>query len=200
MYTNPFGKTEKNLFDGIGYGNLSDIALYYIGGIIKHAKALNAITNPTLSSYKRLVPGFEAPVKLAYSSRNRSASIRIPYTTNSKARRIEVRFPDPMCNPYLGFSALLLAGLDGINNKIHPGEAMDKNLYDLPREEQENVPTVASSLEEALKALGNDRRFLVSTGVFSDDFIDSYIELKMKEVDRGRQTVTPLDFELYYGL
>ena len=147
-----------------------------------------------------LVPGFEAPVKLAYSSRNRSASIRIPYTTNSKARRIEVRFPDPMCNPYLGFSALLLAGLDGINNKIHPGEAMDKNLYDLPREEQENVPTVASSLEEALKALGNDRRFLVSTGVFSDDFIDSYIELKMKEVDRGRQTVTPLDFELYYGL
>lgn len=193
-------KDGKNLFDGIGYGNLSDMALYYIGGVIKHAKALNAITNPTLSSYKRLVPGFEAPVKLAYSSRNRSASIRIPYTTSAKARRIEVRFPDPMCNPYLGFSALLLAGLDGIQNKIHPGEAMDKNLYDLPKEEQKNVPTVAASLDEALNALDSDRQFLVTTGVFSNDFIDSYIELKMKEVDRGRQAVSPLDFELYYAL
>ena len=149
---------------------------------------------------KRLVPGFEAPVKLAYSSRNRSASIRIPYTTSAKARRIEVRFPDPMCNPYLGFSALLLAGLDGIQNKIHPGEAMDKNLYDLPKEEQKNVPTVAASLDEALNALDSDRQFLVTTGVFSNDFIDSYIELKMKEVDRGSQAVSPLDFELYYAL
>ena len=143
-------KDGKNLFAGNGYAGLSDLALYYIGGIIKHARALNAITNPTTNSYRRLVPGFEAPVKLAYSARNRSASLRIPFVSSEKARRVEVRFPDPMANSYLAFSAMLMAGLDGIQNKLHPGEAADKNLYDLPPEENAKIPTVCSSLEQAL--------------------------------------------------
>lgn len=193
-------KDGENLFSGNGYAGLSDTALYYIGGIIKHARALNAITNPGINSYKRLVPGFEAPVKLAYSARNRSASIRIPHVTNPKARRVEVRFPDPLCNPYLGFAAMLMAGLDGIENKIHPGEAADKNLYDLPPEENAKIPTVASSLEEALNALDADRDFLLKGGVFTNDMIDAYIALKRKEVLRAQMAVTPLDFDLYYSL
>ncbi|MFZ9036003.1 MAG: glutamate--ammonia ligase [Francisellaceae bacterium] len=193
-------KSGKNIFAGDEYGGLSETALYYIGGIIRHAKALNAFTNPGTISYKRLVPGFEAPVLLAYSARNRSASIRIPYVSSAKARRIEVRFPDPMANPYLAFSAMLMAGLDGIKNKIHPGDAMDKNLYDLPPEELINIPTVASSLEEALVSLDEDHDFLTQGGVFSQDFIDSYIDLKMEEVDRLRMTPHPVEFEMYYSL
>lgn len=193
-------KDGVNLFSGNGYSGLSDLALYYIGGVIRHARALNAITNPGINSYKRLVPGFEAPVKLAYSARNRSASIRIPHVTNPKARRIEVRFPDPLCNPYLGFAALLMAGLDGIENKIHPGEAADKNLYDLPPEENALIPTVAPSLECALDALDADREFLLKGGVFSNDMIDAYIAVKRREVQRARMAVTPLDFDLYYSL
>lgn len=193
-------KDGTNLFSGNGYAGLSDIALYYIGGIIKHARALNAITNPGINSYRRLVPGFEAPVKLAYSASNRSASIRIPHVTSAKARRIEVRFPDPLCNPYLGFAALLMAGLDGIQNKIHPGEAADKNLYDLPPEENAKIPTVCSSLDQALEALDKDREFLTRGDVFSNDFIDSYIELKMHDVTLSRMAVTALDFDLYYSL
>ena len=192
-------KDGKNLFSGDQYGGLSELALYYIGGIIKHAHALNAFTNASTNSYKRLVPHFEAPVMLAYSARNRSASIRIPYITNPKARRIEVRFPDSSANPYLAFAALLLAGLDGIKNKIHPGEAMDKDLYDLPPEEADNIPQVAFSLEEALRALDSDREFLKQGGVFSDDFIDSYLQLKRQEVEKMRLQVHPLEFELYYG-
>jgi len=176
------------------------MALYYIGGIIKHAKALNAITNPGTNSYKRLVPGFEAPVMLAYSARNRSASIRIPYVTSAKARRIEVRFPDPTANPYLAFTAMMMAGLDGIQNKIHPGDAMDKNLYDLPPEEAKAVPQVCSSLEMALEALDQDREFLTRGGVFSNDMIDAYIELKMEEVTRFRMTTHPVEFAMYYSL
>lgn len=193
-------KDGVNLFNGNGYGGLSDIALYYIGGVIKHARALNAITNPGINSYKRLVPGFEAPVKLAYSSRNRSASIRIPYVVSPKARRIEVRFPDPLCNPYLGFSALLMAGLDGIENKIHPGEAADKNLYDLPPEENAKIPTVAPHLSDALDALERDHEFLTRGGVFTEDFIEAYLKEKRKEVDRANMAVTALDFDLYYSL
>lgn len=193
-------KDGQNLFSGNGYSGLSDMALYYIGGIIKHARALNAITNPGTNSYKRLVPGFEAPVKLAYSACNRSASIRIPHVTNPKARRVEVRFPDPLCNPYLGFAAMLMAGLDGIQNKIHPGEAADKNLYDLPPEENAKIPTVALSLYDALMALDEDREFLTRGGVFSDEFIDSYIELKMKDVQRERMAVTAVDFDLYFSI
>lgn len=193
-------KDGQNLFSGNGYSGLSDMALYYIGGIIKHARALNAITNPGTNSYKRLVPGFEAPVKLAYSACNRSASIRIPHVTNPKARRVEVRFPDPLCNPYLGFAAMLMAGLDGIQNKIHPGEAADKNLYDLPPEENAKIPTVAPSLYDALMALDEDREFLTRGGVFSDEFIDSYIELKMKDVQRERMAVTAVDFDLYFSI
>ena len=193
-------KDGTNLFSGNGYAGLSDIALYYIGGIIKHARALNAITNPGINSYRRLVPGFEAPVKLAYSASNRSASIRIPHVTSAKARRIEVRFPDPLCNPYLGFAALLMAGLDGIQNKIHPGEAADKNLYDLSPEENAKIPTVCSSLDQALEALDKDREFLTRGDVFSNDFIDSYIELKMHDVTLSRMAVTALDFDLYYSL
>lgn len=193
-------KDGQNLFSGNGYSGLSDMALYYIGGIIKHARALNAITNPGTNSYKRLVPGFEAPVKLAYSACNRSASIRIPHVTNPKARRVEVRFPDPLCNPYLGFAAMLMAGLDGIQNKIHPGEAADKNLYDLPPEENAKIPTVAPSLHDALMALDEDREFLTRGGVFSDEFIDSYIELKMKDVQRERMAVTAVDFDLYFSI
>jgi glutamine synthetase type I len=193
-------KDGKNLFAGDGYAGLSEFALFYIGGIIKHARALNAITNPTTNSYKRLVPGFEAPVKLAYSARNRSASIRIPHVPNPKGRRIETRFPDPMANPYLAFSALLMAGLDGVQNKIHPGEAADKNLYDLPPEEDAKIPTVCSSLDQALEYLDKDREFLTRGGVFTDGMIDAYIALKMDEVTRFRMTTHPVEFEMYYSL
>ncbi len=193
-------KDGTNLFAGNGYAGLSEFALYYIGGIIKHARALNAITNPGTNSYKRLVPGFEAPINLAYSARNRSASIRIPYVNSPKARRIEVRFPDPTANPYLAFSAMLMAGLDGVQNKIHPGEPIDKNLYDLPPEEAKKVPNVCSSLDMALDNLDRDREFLTRGGVFTDDFIDAYIELKMQEVTRFRMTTHPIEFDMYYAL
>jgi glutamine synthetase len=193
-------KDGKNLFAGNGYAGLSEFALYYIGGIIKHARALNAITNPGTNSYKRLVPGFEAPVMLAYSARNRSASIRVPFVQSDKARRIEVRFPDPTANPYLAFAAMLMAGLDGVENKIHPGEAASKNLYDLPPEEEAKIPTVCSSLDQALEHLDKDRGFLTKGGVFSDDFISAYIELKMEEVTRFRMTTHPVEFDMYYSL
>ena len=193
-------KDGKNLFAGNGYAGLSEIALYYIGGIIKHAKALNAITNPGTNSYKRLVPGYEAPVMLAYSAKNRSASIRIPHVASEKGRRIEVRFPDPSANPYLAFTALMMAGLDGIQNKIHPGDAADKNLYDLPPEEEAKIPKVCHSLEMALDALDADRDFLTRGGVFSNEMIDAYIELKMEEVNKFRMTTHPVEFEMYYSL
>ncbi|KKC98684.1 MULTISPECIES: glutamate--ammonia ligase [Photobacterium] len=193
-------KDGQNLFAGDKYGGLSELALYYIGGIIKHARAINAFANPSTNSYKRLVPGFEAPVMLAYSARNRSASIRIPVVPSPKARRIEARFPDPAANPYLAFACLLMAGLDGIKNKIHPGEAMDKDLYDLPAEEAAEIPKVAESLEIALKALDEDREFLTAGGVFSDDFIDSYIALKSKDVERINMATHPLEFDLYYSV
>ncbi|HSV84058.1 MAG TPA: type I glutamate--ammonia ligase [Ramlibacter sp.] len=193
-------KDGKNLFAGEGYAGLSEFALYYIGGIIKHARALNAITNPGTNSYKRLVPGFEAPVKLAYSARNRSASIRIPYVPNPKGRRIEVRFPDPSCNPYLGFAAMLMAGLDGVENKIHPGEAATKDLYHLPPEEDAKIPTVCHSLDQALDYLNEDRSFLTKGGVFTDSMLDAYIELKMQEVQRFRMTTHPIEFDMYYSL
>jgi glutamine synthetase len=193
-------KDGKNLFAGDGYAGLSEFALYYIGGIIKHARALNAITNPGTNSYKRLVPGFEAPVKLAYSSRNRSASIRIPHVPNPKGRRIETRFPDPSANPYLCFSALLMAGLDGVQNKIHPGEAASKDLYHLPPEEDAKIPTVCSSLDQALEYLDKDREFLTKGGVFSDTMLDAYIELKMQEVTRFRMATHPVEFDMYYSL
>ena len=193
-------KDGKNLFSGDGYAGLSEFALYYIGGIIKHARALNAITNPGTNSYKRLVPHYEAPVKLAYSAKNRSASIRIPNVASDKARRVEARFPDPLCNPYLGFAALLMAGLDGIENKIHPGEAATKDLYHLPPEEDKLVPTVCSSLDQALEALNADRAFLTKGGVFTDAWIDAYIELKMQEVTRSRVEVSPVEYDMYYSL
>jgi len=193
-------KDGKNLFAGDGYAGLSEFALFYIGGIIKHARALNAITNPTTNSYKRLVPGYEAPVKLAYSSRNRSASIRIPFVANPKGRRVEARFPDPMMNPYLGFSAMLMAGLDGVENKIHPGEAATKDLYHLPPEEDAKIPTVCSSLEMALENLDKDRSFLTKGGVFTDAYLDAYIELKMQDVQRMRMTTHPVEFDMYYSL
>ncbi|SSY81140.1 type I glutamate--ammonia ligase [Alysiella crassa] len=193
-------KDGKNLFSGDGYAGLSEMALYYIGGIIKHAKALNAITNPSTNSYKRLVPHFEAPVKLAYSAKNRSASIRIPAVSSPKAVRIEARFPDPMANPYLTFAALLMAGLDGIANKIHPGDPATKNLYDLPPEEDAQVPTVCASLEEALKALADDHEFLLRGGVFSKDWIDAYIAFKQEDVRRMQMAPHPLEFEMYYSL
>ena len=192
-------KDGKNLFAGNGYAGLSEFALYYIGGIIKHARALNAITNPGTNSYKRLVPGFEAPVKLAYSARNRSASIRVPYVQSDKARRIEVRFPDPTANPYLAFAAMMMAGLDGVQNKIHPGDPADKNLYDLPPEEDAKIPTVCASLEEALASLDKDREFLTRGGVFSNEMIDAYIELKMQDVTRFRMTTHPVEFDMYYS-
>jgi glutamine synthetase type I len=192
-------KGGKNLFSGNGYAGLSELALYYIGGIIKHARALNAITNPGTNSYKRLVPGFEAPVKLAYSARNRSASIRVPYVQSDKARRIEVRFPDPIANPYLAFAAMMMAGLDGIQNKIHPGDPADKNLYDLPPEEDAKIPTVCSSLEQALDYLDKDREFLTRGGVFSNEMIDAYIELKMEEVTKFRMTTHPVEYDMYYS-
>ncbi len=193
-------KGGQNLFAGNKYAGLSELALYYIGGIIKHARALNAFCNPGTNSYKRLVPGFEAPVMLAYSARNRSASIRIPYVANPKGRRIEVRFPDPTANPYLAFSAMLMAGLDGIQNKIHPGEPMDKDLYDLPPEEEAQIPKVCHSLEMALEHLDQDRAFLKAGGVFTDDVIDSYISLKMQEVTRLRMTSHPVEYDMYYSL
>ena len=193
-------KGGKNLFTGDGYGGLSDTALFYIGGIIKHARALNAFTNPLTNSYKRLVPGFEAPVMLAYSARNRSASIRIPYVANPKGRRIEVRFPDAGANPYFAFAAMMMAGLDGIQNKTHPGAAMDKDLYDLPPEEEKKVPTVCHALDQALDALDKDRKFLTAGGVFTDDLIDAYIGLKMADVTRMRMTTHPIEFDMYYSV
>jgi glutamine synthetase len=193
-------KDGVNLFAGDGYAGLSEFALYYIGGIIKHARALNAITNPGTNSYKRLVPGFEAPVMLAYSARNRSASCRIPYVSNPKARRIEIRFPDPMQSGYLTFAALMMAGLDGIKNQIDPGAASDKDLYDLPPEEEKNIPKVCHSLDMALEALDKDREFLKAGGVFSDDFIDGYIDLKMQEVTKFRAATHPLEYALYYAI
>jgi glutamine synthetase len=193
-------KDKKPVFAGNKYADLSETCLYYIGGILKHAKALNAFTNPSTNSYKRLVPGYEAPVLLAYSSRNRSASCRIPYTTNPKAKRVEIRFPDPTANPYLAFAAMLMAGLDGIKNKIHPGDAMDKNLYDLPPKELKKIPTVCGSLREALQALDKDRKFLTAGGVFDDDQIDAYIELKMEDVMRFEMTPHPVEFAMYYSV
>jgi glutamine synthetase len=193
-------KDGKNLFTGNGYGGLSDVALYYIGGIIKHARAINAFTNSLTNSYKRLVPGFEAPVMLAYSARNRSASIRIPYVSNPKGRRIEVRFPDAGSNPYFAFAAMMMAGLDGIQNKLHPGEAMDKDLYDLPPEEEKKIPTVCHALDQALDALDKDRDFLTRGGVFTNDLIDAYIGLKMQEVTRLRMTTHPIEFDMYYSV
>jgi glutamine synthetase len=193
-------KDGKNLFTGDLYGGLSETALYYIGGIFKHARAINAFANASTNSYKRLVPGFEAPVMLAYSARNRSASVRIPFVTNPKARRIEVRFPDSTANPYLAFSAMMMAGLDGIQNKIHPGDAMDKDLYDLPAEEAMAIPTVCSSLEMALEALDNDREFLTAGDVFTNDMIDGYLALKAEEVRQLNMTTHPVEFDLYYSL
>jgi glutamine synthetase len=192
-------KNGKPIMAGNKYADLSQECLWYIGGIIKHAKALNAFTNPSTNSYKRLVPGYEAPVLLAYSARNRSASCRIPFTTNPKAKRVEVRFPDPMATPYLAFAAMLLAGLDGIQNKIDPGPAMDKDLYDLPPRELKKIPTVCGSLREALANLDKDRAFLKAGGVFNDDFIDSYIELKMHDVMRFEMTPHPVEFTMYYS-
>jgi glutamine synthetase len=189
----------KPLFAGNGYAGLSDMCLYFIGGIIKHAKSVNAFTNPTTNSYKRLVPGYEAPVLLAYSARNRSASCRIPYGAGAKAKRVEVRFPDAMANPYLAYAALFMAGLDGIENKIHPGDAMDKNLYDLPPEELAQVPTVCGSLREALESLEADHAYLLKGDVFSKDQIESYIELKMEDVARWEMTPSPVEFDMYYS-
>ncbi|HTE43042.1 MAG TPA: glutamate--ammonia ligase [Steroidobacteraceae bacterium] len=193
-------KEGKALFAGDKYAGLSEMALFYIGGIIKHAKAINAFTNSSTNSYKRLVPGFEAPVMLAYSARNRSASIRIPWVANPKGRRIEVRFPDSTANPYLAFAAMLMAGLDGIANKIHPGEPADKDLYDLEPEEAKLIPEVCYSLEQALESLDKDRGFLKAGGVFTDDVIDAYIALKMQEVTKVRMSTHPLEFELYYSV
>jgi len=192
-------KGGKNLFAGDGYAGLSEFALFYIGGIIKHAKSLNAFTNPGTNSYKRLVPGFEAPINLAYSARNRSASCRIPYVASDKGRRVEVRFPDPTANPYLCFAALLMAGLDGVQNKIHPGDPLDKNLYDLEPEEAAKVPHPCASLDEALENLDKDRAFLTRGGVFTDDMLDAYIGLKYEEVQRFRMTTHPIEFEMYYS-
>jgi glutamine synthetase len=193
-------KDGENVFAGDGYAGLSETALFYIGGIIKHARALNAFTNASTNSYKRLVPGFEAPVMLAYSARNRSASIRIPYEPSPKGKRIEVRFPDPTANPYLAFAAMLMAGLDGIQNKIHPGDAADKDLYDLPPEEGKAIPTVAPTFDVALDALDADREFLTAGGVFSDDMIDAYIDLKRGEIERLNMTTHPVEFEMYYSV
>ncbi len=193
-------KDGVNLFAGDKYAGLSELALYYIGGIIKHAKALNAFTNPSTNSYKRLVPHFEAPVMLAYSARNRSASIRIPLVPSAKARRIECRFPDPAANPYLAFAAQLMAGIDGIQNKIHPGDAMDKDLYDLPAEEAANIPQVATSLDEALNELDKNRAIFTKGGVMSDDMIDAYIAIKRAEARKVSMAVHPLEFELYYSV
>ncbi len=193
-------KGGNNIMAGDAYAGLSEEALYYIGGIIKHTRAINAFSNPATNSYKRLVPGFEAPVMLAYSARNRSASIRIPFVNSAKARRIEVRYGDPAANPYLMFTAMLMAGLDGIKNKIHPGDAADKDLYDLPPEEEAQIPKVCASLEEALAALDADRDFLKAGGVMDDDMIDAYIDLKMQDVQRIRMTPHPIEFDMYYSV
>ncbi|MCP4700338.1 MAG: glutamate--ammonia ligase [Gammaproteobacteria bacterium] len=194
------GKDGNNLFAGEKYGGLSEMALYYIGGLLKHARALNAFTNAATNSYKRLVPGFEAPVLLAYSARNRSATVRIPFVPSPKARRIELRFPDSTGNPYFVFTAMMMAGLDGIINKIEPGAPMDKDLYDLPPEEEKNIPTVCHSLDMALEALQQDHEFLIAGGVFTKDVIDAYIDLKMEEVTRLRMTTHPVEFDMYYSL
>lgn len=193
-------KDGNNIFAGDKYGGLSQEALWYIGGIFKHARAINAFTNASTNSYKRLVPGFEAPVLLAYSARNRSASVRIPWVSSQKARRIELRFPDPAGNPYFSFTAMLMAGLDGIQNQIDPGAPADKDLYDLPPEEEKKIPTVCHSLDQALEALDNDRDFLKAGGVMTDDMIDGYIELKMEEVTRMRMTTHPVEFDMYYSI
>jgi len=193
-------KGGKPLFAGDKYADLSQEALWFIGGILKHAKTLNAFTNPSTNSYKRLIPGFEAPVLRAYSARNRSGCVRIPWAESPKAKRVEARFPDPAANPYLAFSALLMAGLDGIRNKIDPGEPSDKDLYDLPPEEEAEIPKVARSFEEALMALDADRKFLTAGGVFTDDMIDGYLELKMEEVQRLNMTTHPVEFDMYYSL
>ncbi len=193
-------KDGKPQFAGNEYAGLSESCLYYIGGIIKHAKALNAFTNPSTNSYKRLVPGFEAPVLLAYSARNRSASCRIPHGTSPNSKRVEIRFPDPTANPYLCFAAMLMAGLDGIKNKIHPGDAMDKDLYDLPPAQLKRIPTVSASLREALDCLIKDHKFLLEGGVFDKDQIDAYIELKMEEVIRFEHTPHPVEFDMYYSV
>lgn len=193
-------KAGENIFAGDQYGGLSETALYYIGGIFKHARAINAFANASTNSYKRLVPGYEAPVLLAYSARNRSASCRIPYVSNPKGRRIEIRFPDSTANPYLAFTAMLMAGLDGIQNKIHPGEPGDKDLYDLPPEEEKKIATVAHSFDIALESLDKDREFLLAGGVFSDDAIDAYIDLKMEEVQRMRMSTHPAEFDMYYSV
>ena len=193
-------KDGKPTFAGDEYSGLSENCLYYIGGIIKHAKALNAFTNPSTNSYKRLVPGFEAPVLLAYSARNRSASCRIPFGSSPKSKRVEVRFPDPAANPYLSFAAMLMAGLDGIKNKLHPGDAMDKDLYDLPPQELKEIPTASASLREAVENLDRDREFLIAGGVFLDDQIDAYVELKMEEVIRFEHTPHPVEFDMYYSV
>jgi glutamine synthetase len=193
-------KSGKPLFAGTGYADLSDTALYYIGGIIRHAKALNAFTSPTTNSYKRLIPGFEAPVLLAYSARNRSAACRIPYVASPNGKRVEVRFPDPSCNPYLAFAAMLMAGIDGIENKIHPGDPIDKNLYDLPPEELKEVPTVCGSLREAIGCLEADLGFLKKGDVFTDDLINSYIELKWEEIYEFEHTPHPVEFKRYYSV
>jgi glutamine synthetase len=193
-------KGGQPMFAGNKYADLSDMCLHYIAGILKHAKAINAFTNPTTNSYKRLVPGYEAPVLLAYSARNRSASCRIPHVSSPKAKRIEIRFPDPAANPYLGFAAMLMAGLDGIQKKLDPGPAMDKNLYDLPPAELKQIPTVSGSLHEALESLDKDRDFLKAGGVFGDDMIDAYIELRMQEADRVRMTPHPVEYDLYYSV
>lgn len=192
-------KDGKNIFSGDEYGGLSEAGLFYIGGLIKHARALNAFANASTNSYKRLVKGFEAPVLLAYSARNRSAAVRIPWVSSPKARRLELRFPDPTANPYFAFAAMLMAGLDGIENRIHPGEAMDKDLYDLPPEEEKAIPTVAQSLSEALQALDQDREFLQKGDVFTDDLIDAYIELKQEETLRLQMTTHPAEFDMYYS-
>jgi len=193
-------KDGKPTFAGSGYADLSETALFYIGGIIKHAKAINAFTNPSTNSYKRLIPGFEAPVLLAYSARNRSASCRIPYVATPNGKRVEVRFPDPAANPYLAFSAMLMAGLDGIQNRIHPGDAMDKDLYDLPPEELAGVPTVCGSLREALGALDADREFLLKGDVFGADQIDAYLDLKWEEIYAFEHTPHPMEYQLYYSV
>jgi glutamine synthetase len=190
---------KKNLFVGQEYAGLSELALYYIGGIIKHARALNAFTNPSTNSYKRLVPGFEAPVNMVYSESNRSAGIRIPFVFTDKEKRIEVRFPDALANPYLAFSAMMMAGLDGIRNKIHPGDAVDENLYDLSAEQAQSLPTVCSSLEQALDSLEQDHAFLLMGDVFSKDIIDAYIQVKREEVTRLNMTTHPVEFEMYYS-
>jgi glutamine synthetase len=193
-------KGGQPMFAGDKYADLSQMCLYYIGGILKHAKAINAFTNPLTNSYKRLVPGYEAPVLLAYSARNRSASCRIPHVTNPKAKRVEVRFPDPGANPYFAFAAMLMAGLDGIQNKIDPGPAMDKNLYDLPPAELAKIPTVAASLREALDSLDKDRDFMKAGGVMNDDMIDAYIALRMEENMRYEMTPHPVEYDMYYSV